>query len=499
MGGNLREFYKNAYLYNRLPYAHSFTPSGKAAGAIYTFSSMRDVIPILHGSAGCGYHYRYLCRMNGTSACDLHCTNLNEYDIAMGGEEKLRATILDVALRLKPVLIAVIPTTPIEMIGADVERILAELRPTVPCHLIFVSSEGISHADKRHIGNDAFIRPQERCGDTRHFDESLRGCGFSDAMKAMVTQVMKSQETQINAVNLCGLFWEGGGQALLGGVIKELIAMGIEINSILPGGKIEDIENAPKAVLNIMTRRINWAVKMKEVFGTDYFRIDQDRYAYEGLDGIEHLYLDIAERLRLSHKAASYLRAKRHKTERILSEAGAAMDGHSCVLCVDDYRNISKFLRFYRDVLKFNIEHVLIKVRAKGYTSIYAMEKLVNFADSYMNAAVKEAGHSIKWLVNPNKEQSASILKQTEYIVGSDCFVSGETKYKYISPPCFIPLDFDNFGHFLLDYVNQIKRLPLRRLSENSIQNATEDCADTIRWNAISSLMFWDKMWIQRS
>jgi nitrogenase molybdenum-iron protein alpha/beta subunit len=64
MNENLREYYKNAYFYNRLPYAHSFSPSGKAVGAIYAVSAIEGAVPILHGSAGCGFHYRYICRQS---------------------------------------------------------------------------------------------------------------------------------------------------------------------------------------------------------------------------------------------------------------------------------------------------------------------------------------------------------------------------------------------------------------------------------------------------
>jgi len=90
MERNLREFYKNIYFYDSLPYVHQFTPSGKAAGAIYAIGSIKDAIPIVHGSAGCGFHYRYVCRRSHHPAYELQCTDLEEQDIVMGRAEKLR-------------------------------------------------------------------------------------------------------------------------------------------------------------------------------------------------------------------------------------------------------------------------------------------------------------------------------------------------------------------------------------------------------------------------
>lgn len=59
METNLREFYKNSYLYDRIPYIHEFTPSGKVSGTIFAISTIEIAIPILHGSSGCGFHYKY--------------------------------------------------------------------------------------------------------------------------------------------------------------------------------------------------------------------------------------------------------------------------------------------------------------------------------------------------------------------------------------------------------------------------------------------------------
>ncbi len=496
MENNLRDFYKDSYLRGDLPHSHDFTPSGKAAGAIYAISSIQDAVPILHGSAGCGYHYRFVCRRSGLPAYELQCTGLAEKDIVMGGAQELRKTILETVEKCHPALIAVIQTTPVDMIHDDVQGVLAELSPQLACKLVFVQSEKISHCDKRSKGKVVFCKTQSESTQAYNYDGDIKGCGFSEAMKAIVLHVMKPQQKKKNTINICGPFRQTSGRAFLNGMIKDFKNIGIEVNTFIPSCTTKDLETAPQAALNLVSGRMNWAIKMKEIFGTDYFLADFDEYGYSGLDGIERFYLDISRKLELSHGAESYLAARKQEAMRCLSKVN--MQQFSCALCSSDYRNLTKMIRFYKNVLKFEIPYVLVRVRQRRYTSIYSMNELNQFASKFIAEAAAEADANTKWFVNPSQEQVNSIFSQVNYVVGQSCFVGINENLNYVENPRFIPLDFDNFQSFVVDYVKRIKNISHYVNQSKNICDYENEPDDENSANIKGTLSLWDKLWIQR-
>lgn len=140
METSLREFYKNSYLYDRVPYIHKFTPSGKVAGAIFAISTIENAIPILHGSSGCGFHYRYVCRRSWKPAYNLKCTGLKETDIIMG-KWKIKGSNYWNGEKYSPSLIGIIPASSVDMTGDDIEGVIRELQPQITYKLLFVKSK----------------------------------------------------------------------------------------------------------------------------------------------------------------------------------------------------------------------------------------------------------------------------------------------------------------------------------------------------------------------
>ncbi len=131
------------------------------AGAVYAVAAISDAVPLIHGPAGCGFHYRYSSRRNFLPACALACTALQEKDIVLGGAKQLRKTILETVERHSPAMIVVIPSTSVDITNDDVESVLNSLRSEINCRLVFVPSKRISHADKRVTERQVFCQTRK--------------------------------------------------------------------------------------------------------------------------------------------------------------------------------------------------------------------------------------------------------------------------------------------------------------------------------------------------
>jgi nitrogenase molybdenum-cofactor synthesis protein NifE len=490
MLNNLRSFYKDRYLHGGLPYAHEFTPSGKIAGAILAVTSIKGAIAILHGSEGCGFHYKYLCRRIRLPAYELQCTGLNEKDIIMGGSGKLRETILSAFEKYHPSLIAVIPGVSVDIIHDDMESVIYELQSSLNCRLISIRSEGISHVDKRSRGIKACRRPGDQCDHELVSDAKLKNCGFSEAMKSIVMNLMKPQAVRKRSVNICGL-WGAADSSLIGGIVSELERSGIAINSFIPSCTLEEIEKAPRAELNIITRRMNWAVKMKELFGTEYFILDCNEYKYRGADGMKDLYSEIMKKLEMGGESLNRLEKSKKNIDRILSDHGFSFGGYDAVLCCSNYMNLSKSLDFYSKTLKMKIACIFIRTSITGYASVYRKDELTGIISDFCGTLLDE---NTDVFIDPPSEIIKSRFDDADLIVGSGCFVTKDKRSKFIEEPEFIPLDFDNYGSFLAGYAERIKTNLNKRTNQ---VDAGIECRIHDE-NVSGAIRLWDDLWIKR-
>ncbi|MBI2939363.1 MAG: nitrogenase component 1 [Chloroflexi bacterium] len=126
------------------------------SGAFNVAGQVLDAITVMHGDAGCAHlnvatHFSTDLRSNALSggvsdlvvASRLVSTALREQDVVFGGEDKLRAAILEVDRRYQPALILVITACVAEIIGDDLPAILAEVRPRVRAPVLLLPSGGV--------------------------------------------------------------------------------------------------------------------------------------------------------------------------------------------------------------------------------------------------------------------------------------------------------------------------------------------------------------------
>ena len=153
-------------------------------------------------------------------------------------------------------------------------------------------------------------------GDNR-LEMELKGCGFTEALYALVEQVMEPSAQIPHSINIETVGWGAreGRPAGAGGLLN---GCGIQVNTWIPSAP-SSLVHAPAAELNLV-KRVRWARRMREKFGTAYLHIGgAGRYA--GLDGICTFYRDIGQALRMEAAVEPVVLAARAQALEETAEA----------------------------------------------------------------------------------------------------------------------------------------------------------------------------------
>ncbi|MFR4560505.1 MAG: nitrogenase component 1 [Flavonifractor plautii] len=236
---------------------HTFGVNGKISGSVGAVGEMQEVLPLLHSPRGCGFHYRYSARRRHQPFYSVLTSNLEERDIICGGEEKLRQAIRDAWSRYRPGLIMVIPSPISDILNEDVRSVCAELRRE-GISVVGVQSELFSHRDKNYTRNRLKeLAHQTITGDNR-LEMELKGCGFTEALYALVEQVMEPSAQIPHSINIETVGWGSEGKAALRELEVFLNGCGIQVNTWIPSAPLSSLVHAPAAELNLV-KRVRWA------------------------------------------------------------------------------------------------------------------------------------------------------------------------------------------------------------------------------------------------
>ena len=232
---------------------HTFGVNGKISGSVGAVGEMQEVLPLLHSPRGCGFHYRYSARRRHQPFYSVLTSNLEERDIICGGEEKLRQAIRDAWSRYRPGLIMVIPSPISDILNEDVRSVCAELRRE-GISVVGVQSELFSHRDKNYTRNRLKeLAHQTITGDNR-LEMELKGCGFTEALYALVEQVMEPSAQIPHSINIETVGWGSEGKAALRELEVFLNGCGIQVNTWIPSAPLSSLVHAPAAELNLVKR-----------------------------------------------------------------------------------------------------------------------------------------------------------------------------------------------------------------------------------------------------
>ncbi len=496
---SLRDYYKALYFSGIYSSPHRYGYSGKLAGAMYAIGEVRDAVPVIHGPAGCGFHYKYICRRGYLPEYNAQCTGLKERDIIFGGAGRLRSAILETVRRYAPAMIAVIPAVSVDMIHDEIDNVVDSLRSVAGCRVISVKSEKFSHVDKRN--RKSILEQRAKNWDNPHFkkDFDFTGCGFAEAMKAMVENIMETQEVDKVSVNICGLAWGLGGSAIARGVERELNELGIRVNSYIPNCTTREIVKAPAAGLNIISRRTEWAEKMREVFGTEYFHMNSFNF-YRGPEGIERFYLQISERLGIRKRIQMLISLKRRNTLEKLNEVREYFKGFRFALYTSSYNDLPYIIEKYEKDLGIPLACVCVDMRREDLELDGISEETRKILIKNIRQALSKTGSRAELLLNASHEVIREALGEADFVIDEDGFNGKPAGIKSLQGVGNVmPMDFMGFEKLVFDLAQRIKKAPPHdSLLIERFQYQPGNYPMLNDPNMAGSRKMWEKMWLQR-
>ena len=390
---------------------HRYGINCKLSGSVYAVSEIEGAVPLIHGPAGCAFHQRLTPRKMYAPIYNLPCTNLGENDVIYGGEDKLQDKIGEVYRKFHPQLIAVLPTCVSGLVGDDVPGVLTEL--DLPCDLLHVPSEGFAHRSRESL--DVLMRDfAEAWKDpSRSPAYDLRGCGHEEVMFSIVDQLMDEQEITENLVNIesFGRFTYGFRSELA--EIKKIFGeMGVSVNLTLPTCTVDEIKRAPAAELNIVTRNLRWAERMKERFGNDYLR---KWFFYFGLDGVEKFYHDCASKLDLDGVADGAIRREKTQSLQELEKYQKVFAREDFAVSTQGFFFTPYLARIYATDLKLPIKYLCVDMQLLRALNI--SEETIEVMEKNMQEAFDEWDLKFEVVTNPTLGEMSEIAKKVDHVL----------------------------------------------------------------------------------
>lgn len=487
----------NTYLYpSRL--LHSYGVNGKISGSIGAIGEMSgNVIAVLHSPIGCGFHYRFSARRRHQPYFPLISTDMTEEDIIFGGEKKLLETVRRANHDYHPSLIMVIPSPVTDILNEDICSAVKKLRAEgIPA--VSIQSELFSHRDKNYSKNRLKELAKMKISGNNQLEMELKGCGFTEALYALVDQVMEPHEKCRGAINIETIGWGGEGSLMLREIEEFLKPCGISINCWIPSADISKLKEAPKAELNLV-KRIRWARYMKNKFGTDYLHIS-DSGRYIGLDGICRFYLDIGEKLQMFSKMEVYVENARLETLKIVEPIKTQLSHYECVIICRGLQMAPFVLKKYAHEFGLNIRAICIILSDDTRRNMDITEKLEQDLVARIQEAADLYSANTTIHVNPTPKEINSLLTGADAIVGTDDFTLEKWGLPVIPEmPNTISLSFQS-------YIRNLKRMERRLKNRSNKKDLILNCMPFSAEhfprhedsNSLAAREMWEKMWLKR-
>lgn len=477
---------------------HSFGVNGKISGSVSAIGEMGNgIIGVIHGPMGCAYHYRYSVRRRHQPFYSLLSSDLTEQDIIFGGEEKLRQTILDAWQRYHPRWIFIIPTPVSDVLNEDIQSVAAELRREgIP--VTAIQSELFSHRDKNFNRNRLKELSLKKITGDNRLELELKGCGFTEALYSLVEQVMQPQEKLPRSINIETINWGSEGRMVLREMEEFLSRCGISVNCWIPSSDMAQLAAAPAAELNLV-RRVRWARRMKEKFGTDYIHIGSGG-RYVGLEGIATLYRDIGQKLGVSDQMEALVTQATEDALAQTAESRAVLARHRCALVCRGMQSAPFTLKLYAREFGVRISSICVILtddlrRNMGYTPEVETRMVERIQD-----AIRLYAPEASLVCNPSRQELEAIFADADAVVGTD-----DITLEGLGAP-LIPASSLTYSLSFPSYVRNLHRLRRRlencsqrdqlllgRMSFSTEQYPRYDSPDTRAGREM-----WRRMWLER-
>lgn len=218
-------------------------------GALNTITAIEGVVPILHAGPGCGVQLFYGQSFTGgfrgsgwIGGVSVPSTNTYEKEVVFGGEPRLKEQIENTIDLIEGDKYVVLTGCTSELIGDDVSGVLRDFK-----------DKSVIYAETAGFRGSSYV-------------------GYEILLDAFIDQIVKEKPKEKGLVNILGIvpsqdvFWEGN----LAEIERILNGIGLEVNTIFNGKKIEDLSSASLNIVLSPWVGVKAAEKLKDKFGTHY-------------------------------------------------------------------------------------------------------------------------------------------------------------------------------------------------------------------------------------
>ena len=353
--------------------------------ALQTLSTMEDTAIIVHGVIGCAASVLF---HNRNRRVHWYSTNLNERDTILGGDEKLRNTVIRAYEETNAKLIFIVGTPVVAINNDDVNSVILELEDEIDAKIISVTTDGFK--TKTPVTG---------------YDIVLHGL-----LRHVVDRRAINMQEKKDFVNVVSLSENRENIAAIVAILRDL---GIEYQLLPQYADVRAIERAGEARATITLDPDEggyFAEELEEVFGVKYIKTSVP----VGLRGTRHLILKLAGELGIEERAKQYIEKQEEKAQSILHRK--PLNGKSVFLDI----NLASAIHFTDLIEKLGGE-------VSGLTIPYVdLKNRENFKKlSSINNAVPVV------IANGQIFEKANILskKRPDYYIGSGSqvgFAAGE-------------------------------------------------------------------------
>ena len=477
---------------------HFFAVNGKVSGSVGAIGEIGDdIVAVLHGPRGCAWHYRDSARRRHQPFYPLYTSDLTEEEIIFGGQEKLRTTIQDIWTSRHPKLILVVPTPISDILNDDIAAVCREARDEgIP--VVSIKSELFSHRDKNYSKNRLKAIAEQKVGGDNRLEMELKGCGFTEALCALVNHVMEPQERVARSVNIETVGWGGEGLLALREIETLLNRCGVTVNCWIPSSPLESIRRAPAAELNLV-KRVRWARMMRDRFGIDYLHLDTAT-RYVGFDGIATFYRDIAQKLRIEDEMEPVLAQAMETARAQTAQARQSLSGHRCALVSRGLQSAPFDIKIYAGDYGVRIDTVCVILTESARRNMELTDELQQKLMDRVRVAIALYSPGTQIAFNPDEAALDAVLSRCDAIIGtSDFTLEGR------GAP-LIPASIETTSLSFESYVRNVRRMARRvencRTREHLILNdlgfTRENYPRFENRETIAARQMWERMWLRR-
>lgn len=235
------------------PLTHASFPGSHCPlfGSALLLKDIKDAVFVIVGTDECSYYTKQMTiKSEVYGGIDGRCVSiiLNQHDVTFGCQKKIESAFTELVEEFKPKAVFLITTCVVELIGDDVESLGEELGDKYNVPVVTVHTE--------------------------HFKSENHYVGLERTLSSCIGLMKKQSKSNQISVNIIGHRNGDFSKSELGLILKE---NNIDINLMLPGCTVEDIQNASRAHINIVVNAIGLplAKKMKSKFKVPYILFEK--------------------------------------------------------------------------------------------------------------------------------------------------------------------------------------------------------------------------------